>query len=397
MASRRPLTYQHRDIEQETSETRSQKTALPERVQRLLKTGVCWIVGYQGDPHGAAEKTEDPRDSMEPVIILLPDPPTLRPGTKAEVLVSYHIPPILRERLKTAGLVRGTLEELFRDYWSFGRWMLSDWVRVHTAEVGELFEHPDDYPAGIIAAKGARVRGFRIGDRVWATSTSAKGGFYAEYVAVDARHAAHIPRRLDLLHAAAAPATGLTALRGIDDVLRVRPGETVLIFGASGAVGTLAVQFAKHRRARVLAAIRGRDATALVRRLGANAVIDTRRGDAPERLRRLAPDGIDAVLALAGGQALERCLRFVRPGGRMAYPYGVEPEPRRRQGIRLRAFNAATGPREFARLERAAVAARIRVPIAAVYPLAEAARAHARLERGHVLGRIVLRISRRNR
>ena len=251
--------------------------------------------------------------------------------------------------------------------------------------------------AGIVVAKGARVRGFRIGDRVWATSTSAKGGFYAEYVAVDARHAGHIPRRLDLLHAAAAPATGLTALRGIDDVLRVRPRETVLIFGASGAVGTLAVQFAKRRRACVLAAVRGRDATVLVRRLGANAVIDTRSGDAPERLRRLAPNGIDAVLALAGGQALERCLRFVRPGGRVAYPYGVEPEPRRRQGIHLRAFNAATGPREFARLERAAVAARLRVPIAAVYPLAEAARAHARLERGHVLGRIVLRISRRTR
>lgn len=246
--------------------------------------------------------------------------------------------------------------------------------------------------AGIVVARGATVRRFRIGDRVWATSTSAKGGFYAEYAAVDARHAGHVPRRLDLLHAAAAVATGLTAIRGIDDILRVRPRETVLVFGASGAVGSLAVQFARRRRARVLAAVRGRRAGALVRRLGADAVIDTLAKDIAERLPGLAPHGIDAVLALAGGEALDRCLRFVRPGGRVAFPYGVEPEPLRRRGVRLRAYNAETGPREFALLERAATEARLRVPIAGIYPLAQAARAHARLERGHVLGRIVLRI-----
>ena len=169
--------------------------------------------------------------------------------------------------------------------------------------------------AGIVVAKGARVRRFSIGDRAWATSTSRKGGFYAEYVAVDVRHAGHVPQRLDLVHAAAAAATGLTALQGIDDRLRVRPRETVLIYGAAGAVGTLAVQFAKHRGARVLAAVRGPRATALIRRLGADAVIDIRSGDALERLRALAPNGIDAALALAGGDALEQCLSFVRAGG----------------------------------------------------------------------------------
>ncbi len=248
--------------------------------------------------------------------------------------------------------------------------------------------------AGIVVAKGARVRRFNIGDRAWATSTSRKGGFYAEYVAVDARHVGHVPRRLDLLQAAAATATGLTALQGIDDLLRVQPRETMLIFGASGAVGSLAVQFAKRRRARVLATVRGRRATALVRRLGADAVVDTRSHDARERLRELAPNGIDAALALAGGDALERCLSFVRAGGRVAYPNGVEPEPRRRPGVRLHPYDAVAGPRGFARLERAVAEARLRVPIAAVYPLAQAAKAHARLERGHLLGRIVLRISR---
>ncbi len=244
--------------------------------------------------------------------------------------------------------------------------------------------------AGTVAAKGTRVRRFHVGDRVWAVS--AGRGFYAEYVAVNAQHAGRVPRRLDLLRAGAAAVTGLTALQGIDDALQVRQQETLLIFGASGAVGTLAVQFAKRRRARVLATARSGEASAFVHRLGADAVIDIRSRNAPERLRELAPGGIDAALALAGGDALEPCLSLVRAGGRVAYPNGVEPEPRRRRRVRLLAYNAVAGPREFARLERAVAEARLRVPIAAVYPLAQASKAHARIERGHVLGRIVLRI-----
>jgi NADPH:quinone reductase len=249
--------------------------------------------------------------------------------------------------------------------------------------------------AGTVAAKGTRVRRFHVGDRVWAVN--AGRGFYAEYVAVNAQHAGRVPRRLDFLRAGAAAVTGLTALQGIDDALQVRQQETLLIFGASGAVGALAVQFAKRRRARVLATARSSEASAFVHRLGADAVIDIRSRNAPERLRELAPGGIDAALALAGGDALEPCLSLVRAGGRVAYPNGVEPEPRRRRRVRLLAYNAVAGPREFARLERAVAEARLRVPIATVYPLAQASKAHARIERGHVLGRIVLRIRRGNR
>lgn len=247
---------------------------------------------------------------------------------------------------------------------------------------------------GIVVARGAHVRRFRIGDRVYAYEFgNPKGGFYAEYVAVEARHVGRVPKRLDVLAAGAAATTGLTALQGVD-ALRLRRGETVLIFGASGAVGTLAVQFAKRRRARVVATASGGAARRLVRRLGADVVIDARSDEALEGLPALAPDGIDAALALAGGDALERCLDLVRAGGRVAYPNGVEPEPRRRRRVRRIAYDAEAGPREFARLGRAVAGAGLRVPIAARYPLAQAAKAHARLTRGHVLGRIVLRIRR---
>jgi NADPH:quinone reductase len=115
-----------------------------------------------------------------------------------------------------------------------------------------------------------------------------------------------VPDRLDDLQAGAGAVTSLTAQQGIDRVLKVRKQDTVFIFGASGAVGTLAVQFAKRHGARVLATASGRRASTLVRRLGADAVIDARRLDVADRFRALVPDGIDAVLALAGGDELER-------------------------------------------------------------------------------------------
>ena len=247
--------------------------------------------------------------------------------------------------------------------------------------------------AGRVTAVGSRVRRFRVGDRAYAYNfINPKGGFYAEYVAVPANRAGRVPRRLDLRSAGGIATTGLTALQGVDDALGVRRGEAVIIHGASGGVGTLAVQFAKWRGARVLATAKGRDGVALVRRLGADEAVDDRREDVAEAARRFAPDGIDAVLALVGGKKLARCLDALRRGGRVAYPNGIEPEPRKRRGIRIRTYDAAAGVREFQRLGRAVEGARIRVPIAAAYRLADAAKAHRRLAKGHVLGKIVLRI-----
>ena len=251
--------------------------------------------------------------------------------------------------------------------------------------------------AGVVVAKGARVRRFHIGDRVYAYDPENRnGGFYAEYIAVDEGKAARVPDRLDDLQAGAGAVTGLTAHQGVDGVLKVRRGETVLIFGASGAVGTLAVQFAKRHGAQVLATASGRRATALVRRLGADAVVNARSGNVADRLRKLVPEGIDAVLALAGGDELERCLDFLRDGGRIAHPNGIEPEPMPRRRFRIRGYDAKAGPREFAELARAIVQAKLSVPVAAVYPLGGAAAAHRRLH-DHVIGRIVLRIRRRQR
>jgi len=248
--------------------------------------------------------------------------------------------------------------------------------------------------AGTVVAKGARVQRIRIGDRVYAYEFgNPQGGFYAEFAVAGAQHVSRVPKGLSLRDAGAAAVTGLTALQGID-ALGLRPRQSVLIFGASGAVGTLAVQFAAQRGADVLATASGAAAARLVRRLGAHRIIDARREESMELLGTLVPDGLDCVLALAGGDELERCLDFLRPKGLVVYPNGIEPTPRKRPRFRVRSFDAIATPRELANLNRHINRGRIRVPIAAAYQLGQAAQAHRRLAQGRVLGRMVLTIRR---
>src|SRR6195256_1389443 len=247
--------------------------------------------------------------------------------------------------------------------------------------------------AGVVAAVGARVRRLQVGDEVYSYNwQNPKGGFYAEYVVVPADKAAPIPRRLDLRHAGAIPITGLTALQGIDDALGLKKGETIIIHGASGGVGTLAVQFARLRGARVFATASGKDGVELVREMGAHAVVEGKRLDVDDQARGFAPDGFDAVLALAGGDALERCLNVLRPGGRVAHPNGLRPAPKKRLGMTLVRYDGISGVREFERLNAAVQAARLKVPIAECYPLARAYKAHERLAEGHVVGKIILAV-----
>lgn len=244
--------------------------------------------------------------------------------------------------------------------------------------------------AGTVAAIGPGVHGFKIGDEVYGTSSA----FYAEYVTARANDIAHVPKGISLPEAGILAISGLSAIQGVDDVLQLRAGDTLIIHGAAGGVGTLAIQFAKLRGVRVLATASNSEGLTLVSRLGADEVVDGRTGDIVAAAQRLAPKGVDAVLGLAGGDALERCIDALRHDGRgrVAYLYGMEPVPRPRLGIRMTLFSFVSGTQEFERLNKAVEAAKLHVPIAAKYSLAEAADAHKRLEAGHLLGKIVLQI-----
>jgi NADPH:quinone reductase-like Zn-dependent oxidoreductase len=148
----------------------------------------------------------------------------------------------------------------------------------------------------------------------------------------------------------------------------------------------------------VLGTTSGRDGLALVRRLGADGAVDGKRGDLTAAARRFAPDGVDAVLAFVGGKSLAACLDALKPrGGRLAYPNGVEPVPRKRKGVKVVAYDGVPGVREFQRLNRAVEGSKLKVPTAKGYVLAQASAAYERVAKGHVLGKVVLKIRSKGR
>jgi NADPH:quinone reductase len=194
--------------------------------------------------------------------------------------------------------------------------------------------------AGTIEAVGDSVAGRAVGERVFAASfLNPTGGFYAEYVCVDAHLVAPIPAGLSTSQAAVMGGVGMTALRGLQDALDVRTGETLLVHGAGGAMGHLAVQLGKRLGARILAVASGEDGVALADRLGADLSIDGRAERVADGARRFSADGLDAALLTAGGPEADAVVATVRPGGRAAYPTGVQPEPASTPGVEPQAYN----------------------------------------------------------
>ena len=247
--------------------------------------------------------------------------------------------------------------------------------------------------SGTVAAIGTAVRTLRVGQAVYSYSwANPPGGFYAQYVAVIATRVAPIPKNLTLRQAGAIATTGLTAVQGIDDALHIRKGQALIIHGASGGVGTLALQLAKLRGARVLATASGADGLALVRKLGADLAVDSRVEDVAAAAKRFAPQGADALLALAAGPALDQLRASLRPGGLLAYPSGVAPAPKADGRIKVILYDAVPAPAEFARLNRALESMATEVPIDSEFALADARAAHQRLAAGHLLGKVILRV-----
>ena len=246
--------------------------------------------------------------------------------------------------------------------------------------------------AGTVAAVSEKVKKFKEGDRVYALELgNPKGGFYAEYAAVKADNASLIPGALTMEQAAVLPSDALTALKGLNEVLDLRPDESVMIFGASGGIGHLAVQLAKRLGARVFAVASGEDGVGFVKRLGADAAVDGHSDNVLEVAREFAPDGIDAALVTAGGEATDRALSAIRAAGRVAYPNGVMPEPKPRAGVSIEAYDGEGGRETIDRLNQLIEAGPFEVHVHRTFPLEEAAAAQATLAEHH-LGKIALRV-----
>jgi NADPH:quinone reductase len=254
---------------------------------------------------------------------------------------------------------------------------------------------PDDRPppyvpgmelAGVVDAVGPGSAGFRPGDRVMAIVLPAHPGAQAEHVVVPADSMARVPDGIDLVAAATLPMNGLTVRLALD-LLALRPGDTLAVTGAAGAVGGYAIELAAHEGLRVIADASPADAD-LVKSLGAHVVVERGAGLVPA-IRRELPTGADALLdaAVIGAPVLGA----VRDGGQIAAvrPFRADSE----RGITVRLVWVGEylhAGDKLAELAELAATGKLTLRVAAALPAEQAAQAHRRLEAGGTRGRLVL-------
>jgi NADPH:quinone reductase-like Zn-dependent oxidoreductase len=241
----------------------------------------------------------------------------------------------------------------------------------------------------MIAAVGSHVTKFHVGDRVYSYSYgNGSSGFYAQYVSVRADRVASVPAHMDMKIAGAMPCIALTAQSGLE-TLKATRGQTVLVFGASGGVGSCAVWLGSEKGVTVVGTARP-DAQEYVRSLGAAHTIDP---NSPERegvIKRAAKDGFDAALITARGDALADFLSHLKPKAPIAFPNGVEPKLTF-NGHPVSAFDGSMSHEAFRKLN-AAILARTLPLKTQVFSFQDVAAAHRRIEEGHVVGKIVLHV-----
>jgi NADPH:quinone reductase-like Zn-dependent oxidoreductase len=236
--------------------------------------------------------------------------------------------------------------------------------------------------SGVIAALGLGTAGVAVGDEVFGLTDQLRDGTAAEYVAVEARNLAPKPQTADHVHAAAVPRAGLTAWQALFDHGRLAKGQTVVIHGAGGAVGSTAVQLARWAGAAVIGTGRSHSRS-LVLGLGADRFVAL---DA-ERLED-AVGQADLVFDAAGGRVLARSAWVVKPGGTLVSVAAFPPfgRPDAREIFFIQESNRA----QLIELARLVDEGHLRPQVGAVYPLAEAAEAYSAKAAGGIPGRIVL-------
>ena len=260
--------------------------------------------------------------------------------------------------------------------------------------------------AGTVAARGASVTGFDVGDAVCALTN---GGGYAAYCAVPAGQCLPVPGGLSMVEAAALPETFFTVWNNVVMRAGLQPNESFLVHGGAGGIGSAAVQIAKALGATVFATAGSEEKCEVCRRLGADRVINYRTEDFVEVIRAEASGGgVDVILDMVGGDYVERNIKALAADGRMvqiAFDRGPKVELNLMPIMmkRLTLTGSTLRPRtpefkaEVARQLRERIwplieAGRIKPVIHATFPLAEAAEAHRLMETGGHTGKIVLEV-----
>jgi NADPH:quinone reductase-like Zn-dependent oxidoreductase len=246
--------------------------------------------------------------------------------------------------------------------------------------------------AGVVEKIGSKITKFKAGDPIYAYVSWKNGGGYAEYAIVTEQEAAPKPKSISYVEAAAVPIVALTAWQALIDSAKLSAGQSVLIHGGSGGVGTFAIQIAKAHGAKVFATASTRNQD-LLKELGADVAIDYTK----QKFEDIAKD-VDVVLDSVGGDTLERSYGVLKKGGFIVTLNSpLDHAELDKHGIRGDEISVKPNPDELAELGKLIDAKKIKVVVSQTFPLADAIKAQEQAATGHTRGKIVLKVADENK
>ena len=283
----------------------------------------------------------------------------------------------------------GEGEVLVRVYATSVMWQEPTWAETWKTPTGvdRDLPIPGHDLSGLVAEVGTGVTDVAIGEAVYALTEFWRDGAAAEYAIARATDLAPKPRSLDYVQAAGVPLVGLTAWQALFDHARLSAGQSVLIHGAAGGVGSMAVQLAHWVGANVIgtASARNRD---FLRGLGADEVIDY----TSTRFEDMLHD-VDVVLDTIGGDTMERSWSALKKEGLLVSVFSPPPkEQAKAQSVRALFFIVQPNRAELIQIGDLIDAGQVQPVIETVFPLSEARQAFERALSGHTRGKIILRV-----
>ena len=242
--------------------------------------------------------------------------------------------------------------------------------------------------AGVVEKVGSKITKFKLGDPVFAYISLDNSGGYAQYALATEREVAPKPRSLTYVEAAAVPIVAMTAWQALIDTAKLGSGQTVLIHGGSGGVGSFAIQIAKARGAKVIATASTANQE-LLKQLGADVAIDYTK----QKFEDTAKD-VDVVLDSIGKDTLARSYGVVKKGG-IIVSLVARPDEREleKHGIRGAALSVDPNADELTKIGKLIDDEKIKVIVSQTFPLSEAIKAQQQVATGHTRGKIVLKVA----
>jgi NADPH:quinone reductase-like Zn-dependent oxidoreductase len=242
--------------------------------------------------------------------------------------------------------------------------------------------------AGVVEKAGSKITKLKVGDPVYAYVSLKNGGGYAGYAVATEGEAAPKPKSLTHVEAAAVPVVALTAWQALIDTAKLRAGQTVLIHGGSGGVGTFAIQIAKARGAKVIATASTPNQD-LLKQLGADVAIDYTKQKFEDVAR-----GVDVVLDSVGKGTLARSYGVVKKGGFIVTLVArIDQAELDKHAIRGASLSVNPDSNELREIGKLIDEKKIKVIVSQTFPLSEAMKAQEQVATGHTRGKIVLKVA----